>query len=1034
MYIGPNGVRIAGIGFSDQADLAFRLDRYNSKANINEAIRRMPFMESSRTNTSGALKLMRDQVYDQRYGDRLSVRDIAIVVSDGASNDPMQTSLEARRVHDDGIRTFAVGIGRSVQQISDFREEMNTIGSDPDSDHVFHINDFADLDSIERTLVSRTCREAPPECYKQVDVVFMIDASGSIERVDFERILNFVRDLASRLDIDTGRARVGALTFADGANLIFHLNTFSTTSEVVRSIQGITYTHGRTNTADALKFAREIMFTRQNGARPDTDIDKILIVITDGESSQPERTVEESRMTRDAGIDVITLGIGKWVVQSELEGMASYPKTRNAFRVYDYGSLFQASDAMLLAMCDLEDECESNPCRNGGVCRDAINMYYCSCPSGFTGRDCDQSCPNQADVVFALDSSGSIEKENFDIMQGFVRDVIFGLNVDAGTRIGIVQYSSEASIRFHLNQYATTTSALNALNLRFTGGTTNTAEALRIVRQSMFTPENGDRPEAINVLLLLTDGKSDNRDQTWAEAVASRKAGINIITIGVGPSIGETELKGIATDPDEENVYIVKDFNALLGILGPLLTGTCNTMNECQSNPCQNGGTCVDGLNAYTCKCPAGYTGQHCERFCSNRADIAFVIDSSGSIQKEHFGRVLEFIKGMVRQMDLTNGQIRVSIAYFSDDPVLQLPFSSVSATEDVLYAVDRMTFVGGKTNMAKALELIRNQVFIAANGDRPDVPNYVVFLTDGVPNVEVERTIPEAINAHIDGIHIVLVTVGPGLTTGRNYLRLHAIASEPYAENIFNVRDFPELDRIIPGIAGSLCNEFDECRSNPCQNGGTCTDGMKQYICTCDNIFTGKNCERQCSTQVDLTFLVDISGSIEGNYDIQVSFMKRVVEGLNYNFWRTRTAMVTYAGTPTIRFYLDSFSTERDILNAITVNEVGYQTDITGALKEVTDNIYVRDRGDRQGVDNIVILLSDGKSTLEHDGVQGAADRLKRERDAQIYTVGIGESINRDVLGRIIASQPESTYFHYLRTRSEVDQVAMDILDNLCT
>jgi slit protein 2 len=28
---------------------------------------------------------------------------------------------------------------------------------------------------------------------------------------------------------------------------------------------------------------------------------------------------------------------------------------------------------------------------------------------------------------------------------------------------------------------------------------------------------------------------------------------------------------------------------------------------------CQNGGSCVDGVNKYTCECPAEFTGKFCE-------------------------------------------------------------------------------------------------------------------------------------------------------------------------------------------------------------------------------------------------------------------------------------------------------------------------------------------------------------------------------------------------------------------------------------
>jgi CUB/sushi domain-containing protein len=36
-------------------------------------------------------------------------------------------------------------------------------------------------------------------------------------------------------------------------------------------------------------------------------------------------------------------------------------------------------------------------------------------------------------------------------------------------------------------------------------------------------------------------------------------------------------------------------------------------INECVSNPCQNGATCRDGFNSFSCVCIAGYSGAFCQ-------------------------------------------------------------------------------------------------------------------------------------------------------------------------------------------------------------------------------------------------------------------------------------------------------------------------------------------------------------------------------------------------------------------------------------
>ena len=37
-------------------------------------------------------------------------------------------------------------------------------------------------------------------------------------------------------------------------------------------------------------------------------------------------------------------------------------------------------------------------------------------------------------------------------------------------------------------------------------------------------------------------------------------------------------------------------------------------VDECVSAPCLNGGTCTDGVDAFTCQCVRGFIGSRCER------------------------------------------------------------------------------------------------------------------------------------------------------------------------------------------------------------------------------------------------------------------------------------------------------------------------------------------------------------------------------------------------------------------------------------
>ena len=55
-------------------------------------------------------------------------------------------------------------------------------------------------------------------------------------------------------------------------------------------------------------------------------------------------------------------------------------------------------------------------------------------------------------------------------------------------------------------------------NIAYTRGTTNTAEALRYSRETMFTSNNGERDGVPNIMIVITDGGSNNKEETLEQA------------------------------------------------------------------------------------------------------------------------------------------------------------------------------------------------------------------------------------------------------------------------------------------------------------------------------------------------------------------------------------------------------------------------------------------------------------------------------------------------------------------------------------
>ena len=102
----------------------------------------------------------------------------------------------------------------------------------------------------------------------------------------------------------------------------------------------------------------------------------------------------------------------------------------------------------------------------------------------------------------------------------FVHDIVDFLNVGPDeTRIAAVSFSNYVYPEFNFSSSATKQDVLNSIGrIRHSmGHATRTYLALEYTNRVIYAPGNGERPDVIDVVIVLTDGETNpgSYDKHW---------------------------------------------------------------------------------------------------------------------------------------------------------------------------------------------------------------------------------------------------------------------------------------------------------------------------------------------------------------------------------------------------------------------------------------------------------------------------------------------------------------------------------------
>lgn len=111
---------------------------------------------------------------------------------------------------------------------------------------------------------------------------------------------------------------------------------------------------------------------------------------------------------------------------------------------------------------------------------------------------------------------------------------------------------------------------------------------------------------------------------------------------------------------------------------------------------------------------------------CPVPLDFALIVDTSGSISRRNFKRLLDFIEEMMDGFDISEDGTHIAIVEYSTNPSVQVMFDDFSGAAlnaaNLKRKVRKIPHTRGKTYIDKALEMANRDVFTAEGGMRPDV------------------------------------------------------------------------------------------------------------------------------------------------------------------------------------------------------------------------------------------------------------------------------------------------------------------------
>ncbi|XP_041962554.1 collagen alpha-6(VI) chain-like isoform X1 [Alosa sapidissima] len=728
--ISSKGVRVGLATYSDDPRPEFYLNTYDNKFDTLQSIKLLPY-HGGNTYTGKALTFATNNMFTKERGSRRDsgVQQIAVIITDGVSHD--NVSGPALKLRDLGVKVYAVGIKNASMN------ELRKIATDPVRNYVVSIDDFVKLKSMEANLTKRICREitkppTPPpkkkDCVQteEADFFFLIDHSSSIAYEDFDRMKTFVLEFIRMFPIGPKQVRVGLAKFSTSPSLEFNLADYTDKKSLEKAMDAVEQTGGDTYTGAALNFMSPY-FDEAEKSRGGK-VPRYLIVITDGESHDNEVVKRAAKRLRQQDITIYAIGV-KDANNAELLDICGDPKRR--FLVNDFDALRPLKNDIVTQIC------------TEAACKEML-----------------------ADVIFLVDSSGSIHPADFLMMKAFINNTITRSVIGPDSvRMGLLQFSTVQKEEFSLDSPQTQTDLVQKVNsMKQLGGRTLTGQALSFTSQ-YFDTSRGGRLNVPKILIVITDGEA--QDAVKLPAQALRDKNIIIYSIGVD-SANITQLNEISGITDR--VYTERDFDGLKFLEDKIFYKICHPDTNCTR---------------------------------TEVADMIFLVDGSSSISADQYKSMQRFMTSLVNSTNVGKNLVRFGAIVYSDDAESMFTLNQYTTAKEVRTAITTIRKPGGNTYTGAALRYTLDYFGKQHGGRREqDVTQILFIITDGAAT---DPVVLPVWSKEILSYGIMIYAIG---VAGATESELQIMTGGD-RRRVFYVSDYDALEVVHKNISSELCKDI---------------------------------------------------------------------------------------------------------------------------------------------------------------------------------------------------------------------------------